>query len=128
MLNVIQEMNHYAHTWELFNQSRIGLEKTRMFMEISKIICPGIERTWKILFNEDWIPKSWNDVIDKLESMRTPNAIDLIRMRQVDIELIDYAIIQDIDKRLRFIMQMNGNEDNIREYAYTITDDGSIVD
>ena len=129
IVNDIEELNHYANTWELFNESRIGLEKTRMFMEISNIICPTIKRTWAILFeDEEWIPRAWNDVLGKLESLRTPGPIELIRMRQIDLELIDLAIIQDVEKRIGFLVGIDGNENHIRTYVATITESSSIAD
>ena len=121
----IQEPNHYAHTLGLFDGFRTKLAKAKLLFVLSSSIFKGLERTWGILFQGvDWVPGEWQDILDALGRLREPGTIDLLRMRQVDIELVDEAISADINLRLEFLERIDGNAEHVEEYAKEVSGGG----
>lgn len=100
MLNVVQEMNHYAHTWDLFRKTYIGLGENILLLELTNTIYPSTEKIWDILFpDEKWIPDEWVEIFNALKELQRPTIIDILRFRQIDFELIAMNLIEQFDKR-----------------------------
>lgn len=108
MLNVVQEMNHYARTWDLFRNTYIGLGECILLLWIESTMYPHLEQMWNMLFpDEKWIPDEWVEVFNALKKLQRPTIIDILRLRQIDLELIGANFMGQFSKREDFLSGMN---------------------
>ena len=99
----IQEKHHYLHTLGQMTVEMERLFNYMLFFEVSEVIVPGITTIWdnlnshfweeavdaKVKINEDWIPRNWIYLEDRLqELLKSPTIIDILRFRQLDIDTI----------------------------------------
>ena len=129
MLNAITDVNHFANTLNLFRDSYRGLAKTILFFELSETVNGNMQKVWEKMFNgREFIPREWLEVRDVLKRLQTPTTIDLLRMREIDIETVVGAIMDQIQERLDFMRSVNGNEAISRIYVSGIVSEGEEVD
>ena len=129
MYGAIQEMNHFSNTWKLLRNSYIVLKKRLLILEVILSIYPKIESRWKMeMDGKPLIPPKWIQAMDALGEMQTPNVIDLLRFRQIDIETINRFIdvgwnaIDEFIGRQDFIQ--NSMYDNLKTYIMEFSGTG----
>ena len=127
MYNVIPEMNHFDNTWNFMEEMRKQVGREILFLQTTKDINPTIETVWNKVFPKvKWIPDDWQEVLDKLESVRDPTVIDLIRFRTLDL----YTIAQTIDGqatiREDFIHKMDEDRQSVERYLDELAVDGEV--
>lgn len=108
----IQEMNHYSRTIERINNLYVELEKSIQYLELVKYSDPSKDIT---------IPKYWYELQSTISKIATePTFIDLIRMRQIDLDLID------IGSELKQIFNPDDDDVDVNikiMYEYIFNDD-----
>lgn len=120
MLNVVQEMNHYPQTWGWLRNTTIGLGKNILALELDNTIYPNVSKIWSRMFPDDkWIPDQWIEIQNILKSIQRPTTIDLLRLRQIDFELIVSRLMEQFDKRYTFLKSMNAGK--VLDYVVEIT-------
>ena len=111
MLNVVQEMNHYSNTWSLLRGTYIDSVKRILFLETTATIYPNAPDVWNSLYpDEKWVPDEWIEVRNTLKKLQRPNSIDLLRLREIDLEAISLEFNNQHQKRLEFLSNMNEND------------------
>ena len=107
MLNVIQEMHHYIHTWSFLREAYLQLGKEILFLMTTVVMHPTVDETWNKMFpDEPWIPDNWIEIHEILEKLQSPTTIDLLRFRQIDFESITLAIAVQENLRREFLRKM----------------------
>lgn len=62
ILPVIQEMNHYGNTWQTIKGTYTLIQKHTMFLELSSLMNPDIERAWNLTYPDmTYIPEGWEE-------------------------------------------------------------------
>ena len=116
MYNAIQEMNHFVHTWNMFQALWVLTKTSILFHVITMGLNPTLEQAWKMTTlgqEEDWIPQNWIEIDERLNKFELPNVIDLIRFRQIDFDQITLRVQEQIVARKRFMDAVdNRNKDN----------------
>lgn len=130
----IQEKNHYLHTLGQMTEEMERLFNYMLFFEVSEVIVPGITTIWdnlnshfwekavdaKVKINEDWIPRNWIYLEDKLqELLKSPTIIDILRFRQLDFDTIILNNVSQLNiRRDCFLKKLDADSDAfIDEYC-----------
>lgn len=107
MLNVIQEMHHYIHTWSFLNEAYLQLGKEILFLMVTSIMFPTIDEIWYRMFpDDDFIPNNWIELHEIFSNLQSPTTIDLLRFRQIDFESITLTIAMQESIRREFLHKM----------------------
>ena len=105
-------MNHFAHTWGFFNEFRMNLQKAVLFLQLSAEMNLSLVQTWNKLFpDEEWIPEHWLLLSNKLEELRFPTCVDLLRLRQINYLAIAEQIALEYSQRQKFLSCMDTTND-----------------
>ena len=63
ILPIIQEMNHYGNTWQTIKGTYTLIQKHTMFLELSNLMNPDIERAWNLTYPDmTYIPEGWEGI------------------------------------------------------------------
>ena len=111
----VQELNHYLHTMNEIEEEWHRLYNTMLFLEVSATIVPELKTVWENLLpkyngNEPWVPANWEFLEGKFKGLlEIPTAIDLLRLRQLDMDTI--ILNDDVQYGLRINGISVGGED-----------------
>ena len=114
MYNAIQGMNRLGKTWANLLNSYRKIRTWTIFLEATRTLNPTLDKVWGDLFpGKEYIPSRWGEVAADLEKLQTPNVIDLLRFRQIDIKAIMDDLEKEKDERMDFLNNMSesGEED-----------------
>ena len=116
----VQDMNHFDNTWGFFNQVRRGVAMEIMFLNAIALLNPTILEMWnEVNPDEKWIPDEWREVEDNMSNMvQSPTCIDLLRMRQIDIESIALFIDAYWHMRIKFLEDHGLYNENLYNYIF----------
>ena len=71
MYNSIQEMNHFANTYQMLLDTYRAIGKEILFIDITKTIYPAVETVWKkINPNKQLIPDDWKKLFGMFERLQ----------------------------------------------------------
>lgn len=55
-------MNHYGNTWQTIKGTYTLIQKHTMFLELSNLMNPDIERAWNLTYPDmTYIPEGWEE-------------------------------------------------------------------
>ena len=104
MLSEIQEMNHYSNTWKTIKLIYSLVVRHTLLFEIERQLHTSLEEAWNLTYPDlPYIPDGWDEIMEKMQEFLTPNCIDLIRFRHVDVSSIMYEILANATLRMDFI-------------------------
>lgn len=123
LLSEIQEMNHYSNTWKTIKLIYSLVVRHTLLFEIERQLHTSLEEAWNLTYPDlPYIPDGWDEIMEKMQEFLTPNCIDLIRFRHVDVSSIMYEILANATLRMDFIQNINkiANLENIEEDTSTL--------
>ena len=120
MIPLIQEMNHYGNTWTTLNETYILLQKQMVFLDLTRTINHNLEAVWNATYSDqEYIPENWTVLDEQLKDLLTPNAVDLIRFRNLDFSQIVCEVLTQAAVRLDFIKNIS----KVNDPEYDILND-----
>lgn len=109
MSSSIQGINHYGKTLERLKNAYIALNREILFLETTRLLNPQLDDVWNIVMKgKEYIHHDWMNIRSILESIVwNPNAVDLIRFKQIDTVSLLVEINILLQERKQFILSMS---------------------